>query len=242
MLIEIFDRNKGSSFVIEIARKYEEKFGKVLPFKSVARVWKEEIYFETPLSALEGSEVSKVEKGKVYYWPPGKAICVFYGFSQIYTPGIEVGTLIDPPHRVSSISEGDELEVFKHSYSHDLKDIVESLLKEDFRVSTPLDQGSRIVSAMKIVGGVPIRFSIFVEEYGIHLESESLAIYNPDLVNVTQLNKLRKLLDVTTNIARLDVSEDGHVVITACGKRESVVELANEIVYAVWLAKKNLMY
>jgi hypothetical protein len=50
-----------------------------LPIEGVASTWGDEIYFSTPL-ALEleaGQEV--VEAGDLGYWPPGKALCLFFG-------------------------------------------------------------------------------------------------------------------------------------------------------------------
>lgn len=50
-----------------------------LPIEGVASTWGDEIYFSTPLSlGLEaGQEV--VEQGDLGYWPPGKALCLFFG-------------------------------------------------------------------------------------------------------------------------------------------------------------------
>jgi hypothetical protein len=50
-----------------------------LPIQGVANTWGDEIYFSTPIAlGLEaGQEV--VEMGDLGYWPPGKAICLFFG-------------------------------------------------------------------------------------------------------------------------------------------------------------------
>jgi hypothetical protein len=50
-----------------------------LPIEGIANTWGDEIYFSTPLSLeLEkGQEV--VHEGDVGYWPPGKALCLFFG-------------------------------------------------------------------------------------------------------------------------------------------------------------------
>jgi hypothetical protein len=50
-----------------------------LPIEATANTWGDEIYFSTPI-ALEleaGQEV--VEMGDLGYWPPGKALCLFFG-------------------------------------------------------------------------------------------------------------------------------------------------------------------
>jgi hypothetical protein len=50
-----------------------------LPIDGLADTWGDEIYFSTPivLGLEAGQEV--VERGDLGYWPPGKAICVFFG-------------------------------------------------------------------------------------------------------------------------------------------------------------------
>jgi hypothetical protein len=50
-----------------------------LPIEGMANTWGDEIYFSTPIAlGLEaGQEV--VERGDLGYWPPGKAICIFFG-------------------------------------------------------------------------------------------------------------------------------------------------------------------
>lgn len=50
-----------------------------LPIEGVVNTWGDEIYFSTPLVLpLEaGREV--VELGDIGYWPPGRALCIFFG-------------------------------------------------------------------------------------------------------------------------------------------------------------------
>jgi hypothetical protein len=50
-----------------------------LPIEGMANTWGDEIYFSTPIAlGLEaGQEV--VERGDLGYWPPGKAVCIFFG-------------------------------------------------------------------------------------------------------------------------------------------------------------------
>jgi hypothetical protein len=50
-----------------------------LPIKGKANLWGDEIYFSIPVSmGLEnGQEV--VKAGDLGYWPPGSALCIFFG-------------------------------------------------------------------------------------------------------------------------------------------------------------------
>jgi hypothetical protein len=52
----------------------------VLPIEGSANVWGDEIYFEIPVTLVEGPEArEEVEVGTLAYWPPGNAFCIFYG-------------------------------------------------------------------------------------------------------------------------------------------------------------------
>ncbi len=50
-----------------------------LPFEASASTWGDEIYFEIPVKL--GNEVPQetVELGDLGYWPPGSAMCIFFG-------------------------------------------------------------------------------------------------------------------------------------------------------------------
>lgn len=51
-----------------------------LPIESSASTWGDEIYFSTPVSADEEDGANAVvEMGAVAFWPPGKALCLFFG-------------------------------------------------------------------------------------------------------------------------------------------------------------------
>ena len=52
-----------------------------LPIQARANTWGDEIYFSTPVSTDEDADWAEetVELGAVAYWPPGKALCLFFG-------------------------------------------------------------------------------------------------------------------------------------------------------------------
>ena len=58
-----------------------------LPFSASASVWGDEIYFGIPVQDDERDAVPVVEMGDVGYWPPGRAICLFFGPTPISAPG-----------------------------------------------------------------------------------------------------------------------------------------------------------
>lgn len=50
-----------------------------LPFEGKANTWGDEIYFGIPVKVGLESPRPIVDIGDVAYWPPGQAICLFFG-------------------------------------------------------------------------------------------------------------------------------------------------------------------
>jgi hypothetical protein len=50
-----------------------------LPLKGNANRWGDEIYFSVPVSLKEEKAKAEVEVGSIAYWPPGRALCIFFG-------------------------------------------------------------------------------------------------------------------------------------------------------------------
>ena len=59
-----------------------------LPITGRVQLWGDEIYFSIPLNVEEelGSQET-VQAGTVAYWPPGSALCLFWGPTPISAPG-----------------------------------------------------------------------------------------------------------------------------------------------------------
>jgi len=57
-----------------------------LPIEGRVAMWKEEVYFETPIKMGEEKAKGTVEVGTIAFWPMGSAICIFHGSSQPYSP------------------------------------------------------------------------------------------------------------------------------------------------------------
>jgi hypothetical protein len=57
-----------------------------LPVEGRAALWKEEVYFETPIKMGEEKAKPTIENGTIAFWPMGSAICIFYGITQPYSP------------------------------------------------------------------------------------------------------------------------------------------------------------
>lgn len=90
-----------------------------LPISASGSTWGDEIYFRTPVSAEEQDAVPTVEMGAVAYWPPGQAICLFFGPTPM-SVGDEIrpaspvnvfGRIVGDPTVLKAVSSGSEVRV-----------------------------------------------------------------------------------------------------------------------------------
>ena len=56
-----------------------DRLWEALPIEAAASTWGDEIYFRTQVQAEEESAREVVEMGDLGYWPPGQALCLFFG-------------------------------------------------------------------------------------------------------------------------------------------------------------------
>ncbi|HVP26673.1 MAG TPA: cyclophilin-like fold protein [Candidatus Bathyarchaeia archaeon] len=77
-----------------------------LPIEGRAALYKEEIYFETPIKMGEEKAKSTVEKGTIAFWPMGSAVCIFYGESQPYSPVSNLGKITKNLELFSQLKSG----------------------------------------------------------------------------------------------------------------------------------------
>ena len=90
-----------------------------LPYEAPAGTWGDEIYFTIPVEADEEQAVDVVEMGAVAYWPPGSALCLFFGLTPM-SRGDEIrpasavnvlGSVDDDPTILKQINPGDTIVV-----------------------------------------------------------------------------------------------------------------------------------
>lgn len=236
MLVEVL--GKGNSFVIDVPGDVAN----VIPFKSELIRWKEELYFRTPYEAnlINLSKYVRVEVGRVYYWPPGKAFCIFYGISEPYTEVYLIGNYLGTLAHLRKFNEG-EVDVRKHELDSELGQLTELLSKLGYAVSTPLDGGVRVVMGSKYLGKVRMALSIIREDFGIYVESDSLYKYGEGHQDLRFTYRLKHKVSSLTNSIRLDLSEDGYVCLTATANDLThLVTVINELEYAYQYALKEL--
>lgn len=84
----------------------------VIPFEAKVNVWGEEFYFSIPFDfPLDETATTKVKVGDIGYWPPGKALAIFFGKTPISVdenpcPASEVnlvGRILDSPVILKSL-------------------------------------------------------------------------------------------------------------------------------------------
>ena len=83
-----------------------------LPLESRAQRWGDEVYFATPIQAGEEDAQPEVPSGTVAYWPPGRALCLFFG-QQPYSPVNVVGVLEADPQTLGVVQDGEPVRVEK---------------------------------------------------------------------------------------------------------------------------------
>lgn len=91
-----------------------------LPITARAQTWGDEIYFSIPVNVEEAADSQEtVEMGAVAYWPPGSALCLFWGPTPMSAPGeirpasaVNVMGLIDgDPTVLGGVADGTEVVV-----------------------------------------------------------------------------------------------------------------------------------
>ena len=103
----------GGELVRFLAPRTIDTLVRKLPIEGRAALWKEEVYFETPIKMGEEKAKGTVEKGSLAFWPMGSAICIFYGESQPYSPVSILGEITKNLELFSSVKSGTKIRVEK---------------------------------------------------------------------------------------------------------------------------------
>ena len=101
-----------------------DKIWEALPLSGSANVWGDEIYFEIPVSLKEVSDAQQeVEVGTLAYWPPGSALCVFFGKTPVstsdkpkaYSPVNVLGSVDGDSKVFKIVKAGDQIVIDKET-------------------------------------------------------------------------------------------------------------------------------
>jgi hypothetical protein len=96
-----------------------ERFLRSLPVEGRAATWGEEVYCPVAIHGHSEDHLQdEVDIGEIGYWPPGKAVCIFYGATPASGadgkprpagPVQRIGRLLDDPARLRDTQDGDRL-------------------------------------------------------------------------------------------------------------------------------------
>jgi hypothetical protein len=78
---------------------------RVLPVESPAQTWGAEVYFSVPVEIGVEDPQATVTSGAVGYWPPGSAVCLFFG-QQPVSPVNLVGVLEGDASVLEAVRDG----------------------------------------------------------------------------------------------------------------------------------------
>lgn len=76
-----------------------------LPLESPAQTWGAEVYFSVPVETGAEDPRAIVSPGAVGYWPPGAALCLFFG-QQPVSPVNPVGSLEGDLTALEAVRDG----------------------------------------------------------------------------------------------------------------------------------------
>ncbi len=82
-----------------------------LPFKSELSKWGNEIYFTIPVDMKLEKGIEILDIGDVAYWPPGKAMCIFFGKTPASTT--EKPQAVSPVTKVGSLKAKEDIKFLK---------------------------------------------------------------------------------------------------------------------------------
>ena len=220
----------GWEVPLDVNDRVSKRIMSLIPITSRLIRWKEEVYFETELE-LELKELTgHVKRGDFAYWPPGKALCLFYGISQPYTPLIIIGEAIGTLSFLRDVEEGSIVKVDIYRDYENVKEVCNYLRKLGYKVASRSDdEGFISVSLNMCYEEIRLGLDIFVEEYGIYVESDELASYNRTLPEKETLHKIRDIIGKHAKKVRLDLNERSMLCLSACcSNLKELPELLNK--------------
>ena len=92
----------------------------LIPLEGISQIWGEEIYFSTSINK-ENDDWAKetVELGDIAFWPPGNAICLFFGKTPVSqgdeirpaSPTNVMGKIVGDLEILKTVNSGDKVKV-----------------------------------------------------------------------------------------------------------------------------------
>jgi len=107
--IEIEKKGKASAELDRRNLKTAKEIYENLPIEGRVKLWQEEVYFEIPLRLDYENKSAKSSKGDISYWPPGRALCIFFGESQPYSEVNHIGKISENLDIFYKVKQGDKI-------------------------------------------------------------------------------------------------------------------------------------
>ena len=90
-----------------------------LPFAGRGNTWGDEIYFSIPVATQLEDGTDVVEMGDLGYWPPGNALCIFFGPTPASrgddirpaSPVTVVGRVVGDPRVFKQVTPGQDVTI-----------------------------------------------------------------------------------------------------------------------------------
>nr|MEB3860016.1 hypothetical protein [Desulfurococcales archaeon] len=92
----------------------------------------------------------------------------------------------------------------------------------------PLLSGERVLALHKTVGGRRLSLVLYFEDLGAYLESEPLFSYERSVETLRAMERARRLLSAASHV-RLDLDEEGNVVLSAATTVDDILEAVSEL-------------
>ena len=97
--------------------KTAETIWSALPIQGSVNRWGDEVYFSVPIDLNEEKARAEVEVGSIAYWPPGRAICIFFGATpaskhgepRAYSPVNVFARVVGNPSLFNSVNDGEKV-------------------------------------------------------------------------------------------------------------------------------------
>ena len=113
---------KNHNFKVKLNNsKTSQKILSILPVTSYLSTWGNEIYFSIPMEVELENGVETLDIGTVAFWPPGNALCIFFGKTpasigekpQAASPVTIVGSVEDKKSLLDlkKVKSGEKIEV-----------------------------------------------------------------------------------------------------------------------------------
>jgi len=122
MRLKFFTESTGEVFaeILDKNPKTAKAILQALPIESTANRWGDEVYFETPVKMGLENSVQDVEVGDVAYWPPGRAVCIFFGPTPVskgnrpraYSPVNVFAKIVGDAKVFSKVKDGEKIMLF----------------------------------------------------------------------------------------------------------------------------------